>query len=101
MRYTDCSLVVTKQNRESSFIVNTPKNMFQEQNFRATADEAIYSDSQVDNDTERCLAVHQNTGESDSFNLITMPDTVFLVFTSLAQSAVLYAKSPRTFSCRE
>ena len=75
--------------------------MFRNQTSWAKTDRALYSDSHVDNDTERCLAVHLKTGESDSFNLITMPDTVFLVFTSLAQSVSLYAKSHRPLACRE
>ena len=47
------------------------------------------------------LSSSQSTDESDAFNLLTMPNTEFLVFTSLAQSASLYAKIPGQLSCRE
>ena len=64
MSHADCSLVVTKQNSDN-YIAKNLKYLFQEQNFLIQDDRIIYSDSHIDNETERCLAGRKNTDEID------------------------------------
>src|SRR5436190_17454394 len=54
----------------------------------AQADRAMYSDSQLDVATDLCLLLDHEIGLP--WNIATLPETLFLVLLSLAQSAAEY-----------